>query len=93
MHGGSSKKDKKLTIIPIWMSLEPSIPPGGDNLVYLECTNWKWLAYGTTCKSFLKKNTWYTKVEQMYEHIAYELRYEHLSSIEHGSICKKAQII
>ena len=27
----------------------------------------------------------------MYEHIAYELRYEHLSSIEHGSICMKAQ--
>ena len=27
----------------------------------------------------------------MYEHIAYELRYEHLSSIEHDSICKKAQ--
>ena len=24
-----------------------------------------------------KKSTWYTKVEQMYEHIAYELRYEH----------------
>ena len=29
----------------------------------------------------------------MYEHIAYELRYEHLSSIEHGSICMKAQFI
>ena len=28
----------------------------------------------------------------MYEHIAYELRYEHLSSIKHGSICMKAQI-
>ena len=31
--------------------------------------------------------------EQMHEHIAYELRYEHLSSIEHGSICMKAQFI
>ena len=29
----------------------------------------------------------------MYEHIAYELRYGHLSSIEHGSICMKAQFI
>ena len=28
--------------------------------------------------------------EQMYEHIAYELRYGNLSSIEHGSICMKA---
>ena len=28
----------------------------------------------------------------MYEHIAYELRYEHLSSIEHGSICMKAHL-
>ena len=36
-------------------------------------------------------STWYTKVKQMYEHIAYELRYEHLSSIEHGSICIEAQ--
>ena len=36
-------------------------------------------------------STWYTKVEQIYEHIAYELKYEHLSSIEHGSICIEAQ--
>jgi len=27
---------------------------------------------------------------QMYEHIAYELRYGNLSSLEHGSICIKA---
>ena len=27
---------------------------------------------------------------QMYEHIAYELRYGNLSSIEHGSICMKS---
>ena len=27
----------------------------------------------------------------MYEHIAYELRYGNLSSIEHHSICMKAQ--
>ena len=28
--------------------------------------------------------------EQMYEHIAYELRYGNLNSIEHTSICMKA---
>ena len=28
MHGGSSKKNKKLTIIPIEWDLEPCIPPG-----------------------------------------------------------------
>ena len=44
-------------------------------------------------KVFEVKDTWYTKVKQMYEHIAYELRYEYLSSIEHGSICMKAQFI
>ena len=38
-------------------------------------------------KFFEVKETWYTKVKQMYEHIAYELRYEH------GSICMKAQFI
>ena len=38
-------------------------------------------------KVFEVKNTWYTKVSIIYEHIAYELRYEYLSSIEHGSIC------
>ena len=27
----------------------------------------------------------------MYEHIAYELRYENLSSLQHDSICMKAQ--
>ena len=43
--------------------------------------------------SLWKKSTWYTKIKQMYEHIAYELRYEYLSSIKHGSICMKAQII
>ena len=44
-------------------------------------------------KVFEVKDTWYTKANQMYEHIAYELRYEYLSSIEHGSICMKAQLI
>ena len=65
------------------MSLEPSIPPGEQ--------------HSLTCmyqlESLWKKRTWYTKVKQIYEHIAYELRYEHLSSIEHGSICMKAQFI
>ena len=28
-------------------------------------------------ESLWKKSTWYTKVTQMYEHIAYELRYEY----------------
>ena len=28
--------------------------------------------------------------EEKYEHIAYELRYGNLSSIEHGSICMEA---
>ena len=32
-------------------------------------------------ESLERMSTWYTKVKQMYEHIAYELRYEHLSSI------------
>ena len=44
-------------------------------------------------KVFEVKDTWYTKANQMYEHIAYELRYEHLSSIDHGSIYMKAQFI
>ena len=44
-------------------------------------------------KVFEVKDTWYTKVKQMYEHIAYELRYEHLSSIENGSICMKAHCL
>ena len=42
-------------------------------------------------KVFEVKDTWYTKVNQMYEHIAYELRYELLSSIEHDSKYMKAQ--
>ena len=33
------------------------------------------------------------RLSKMYEHIAYELRYEHLSSIKHGSTCMKAQFI
>ena len=37
-------------------------------------------------KVFEVKNTWYTKVSIIYEHIAYELRYEIFSSIDHGSI-------
>ena len=44
-------------------------------------------------KVFVVKDTWYTKVKQMYEHIAYVLWYEHLSSIEHGLVCMKAQFI
>ena len=36
------------------------------------------------------RGTWVRQGEQMYEHIAYELRYGNLNSIEHGSICMKA---
>ena len=94
MHRGSSKKigyDNDTN----WKNLEPCIPPG-VYFVYLVCTNWKWLAYDTNwswkpIESLWKKSTWYTKVKQMYEHIAYELRYEYLSSRENGSICMKAQ--
>ena len=64
------------------MSLEPSIPPGEQ--LSLPCMY--------QIEGLWKKSTWYTKVKQIYEHIAYELRYEHLSSIEHGSICKKHKI-
>ena len=71
------------------MSLEPCIPPG--DFVYLACTNLKVICI--QLKVFDVKDTWYTKVKQMYEHLAYELRYEHLSSIEHGSICMKPQFI
>ena len=44
-------------------------------------------------ESLSKMSTWYTKVKQMYEHIAYELRYEYLNSIEHDSICIKAHYL
>ena len=37
------------------------------------------------------RDTWAHQGEQMYEHIAYEFIYGNLSSIEHGSKCKKAQ--
>ena len=72
------------------MSLKPSIPPGEQ--LSLPCM----YQLKVTCNQFeslWKKSTWYTKVTQMYEHIAYELRYEHLSSIKHGSMCMKAQNI
>ena len=71
------------------MSLEPCIPPG-DYLFTLHVPIESDLQ---PIESLWKKRTWYTKVKQIYEHIAYELRYEHLSSIEHGSICMKAQFI
>jgi len=73
------------------MSLEPSIPPGGKQLSLPLYVPKK--SDLQPIESLWKKSTWYTKVEQMYEHIAYELRYEHLNSIKHGSICMKAQFI
>ena len=79
------------------MNLEPCIPPGE---IYLPCmyqfeSDLQMIPIEVEyqLKVFKVKDTWYTKVKQMYEHIAYELRYEHLSSIKHGSICMKAQFI
>jgi hypothetical protein len=60
--------------------LEPCIPPGGVLVTLVVPLERRWV-----------RGTWAHQGEQMYEHIAYELRYENLSSIEHGSICKKAQ--
>ena len=76
------------------MDLEPCIPPG--DFFYLPCMyqfegdlQMIPIEVEYQLKIFEVKDTWYTKANQMYEHIAYELRYEHLSSIEHGSICMK----
>ena len=76
------------------MNLEPCIPPG---VFYLPCMyhfesdlHMIPIEVEYQMKVFEVKDTWYTKVKQMYEHIAYEFRYEHLSSIEHGSIYIKA---
>ena len=83
MHGGSSKiirNDKDTN----WMNLEPCIPLGDC----LPCM-YQFESDLQPIESLWKKSTWYTKVKQMYEHITYELRYEHLNSIEHGSICMK----
>ena len=96
MHGGSSKR-LRIDNDSNWNSLEPCIPPGVSfftlhvpiesdlHMIPIE------VEY--QMKVFEVKDTWYTKANQMYEHIAYELRYEYLSSIEHGSICMKAQLI
>ena len=70
-------------------NLEPSIPPGVlvTLIVPIESdfkpidTNWK----------SLSDEHLVHQGEQIYEHIDYELRYWNLSSIEHGSICIKAQ--
>ena len=59
------------------MSLEPCIPPGD---LCLPCM-YQIESDLQSIESLWKKSTWYTKVKQIYEHIAYELRYEHLSSI------------
>ena len=79
------------------MNLEPCIPPGEICLpcMYQFESDLQMIPNEVEyqLKVFEVKDTWYTKVKQMYEHIAYELRYEHLSSIEHGSICMKAQFI
>ena len=79
------------------MNLETCIPPGENCLpcMYQFESDFQMIPNEVEyqLKVFEVKDTWYTKVKQMYEHIAYELRYEHLSSIEHGSICMKAQSI
>ena len=72
-------KDIEMIKMPIERVLEPCIPPG-DNLVTLVAPlERRWVG-----------GTWGLQGEQIYEHIAYELRYGNLSSIEHGSICMKA---
>ena len=79
------------------MNLEPCIYPGVFYLPYMyqieSDLHMKPIEVEYQMKVFDVKDTWYTKVKQMYEHLAYELRYEHLSSIEHGSICMKPQFI
>ena len=70
------------------MSLEPCIPPG----VTLFTLHVPIESDLQQLKS-LKEEHLVHQMKQMYEHIAYELRYEHLNSVEHGSICMKAQFI
>ena len=76
MHGGNSKKMIK---IPIEMSFR-TLHTSGGHLVTLVVPLERRV-----------RATWVHQGEQMYEHIVYELRYENLNSIEHGSICMKAQ--
>ena len=71
------------------MSLEPCISPG----VTLFTLHVPIESDLQSIESLKKRSIWYTKVEQMYELIAYELRYKQLSLIEHGSICMKAQFV
>ena len=52
-------------------------------------TNWSWISD----ESPWSEEHLVHQGEQMYEHIAHEFRYGSLSSIEHGSICMKAQFI
>ena len=73
-------------MIPIERILEPCIPPG----VTLFTLHVPIESDLQPIESLKRKSTWYIKVKQMYEHKAYELRYEHLSLIEHGSICMEA---
>ena len=77
MHRDSSKR-KKIDNNTNWRNFRPCIPPG--ELVTLHVPIWK-----SWSEEYLVH-----QCEQMYEHIAYELRYGNLSSIEHGSICMKA---
>jgi len=60
--------------VPIWKRLVPN-----DN-------NWIY----TPIESPWSEEHLVHQGEQMYKHIAYELRYENLSSIEYGSIYMKA---
>ena len=69
------------------MSLEIYIPPDVILLPWLYQLKMTWIK---PIERSWVKTTWYTKVEQMYEYKAYELRYGNLSSMEHGSICMKA---
>ena len=89
MHGGSSKKIRNWQLYQLneFRTLHTS-----RGFFCLPCM-YQIESDLQPIESLWKKSTWYTKVKHMYEHIAYELRYEHLSSIEHGSICMEAQFI
>jgi len=86
MHGGSSKITKNWQLYKL--KRVRVLHTSGGCLVTLivpiendlNKANWK----------ILREEHLVHQGEQMYEHIAYELRYGNLSSIEHGSICMKA---
>ena len=78
IHGGSSKglrKNKDSN----WKSFTTLHTYGGHLVTLVVPLERRWV-----------RGTWVHQGEQMYEHIAYELRYGNLSSIRLSSICMKA---